>query len=96
MRRFSSISPGLVWGVVIVGVMAISVGSILVRLTLNAAEQRGMGFSLVMAASRLSLASIILLPTGFKVQWRSLSPQALIYASAAGFCLAFHFATWIT
>lgn len=96
MQRFSSSSPGFVWGVVIIAVMAISIGSILVRLALKSADQSGIGFSLVMAAIRLTGASLIVLPTALKIQWRSLSFQALIYAIAAGGCLAFHFATWIT
>lgn len=96
MQRFSSSSPGFVWGVVIIGVMAISIGSILVRLALKSADQSGIGFSLVIAAIRLTGASLIVLPTALKIQWRSLSFQALIYAIAAGCCLAFHFATWIT
>ncbi|MBE9142209.1 DMT family transporter [Planktothrix mougeotii LEGE 06226] len=96
MQRFYYPSPRFVWGVVIVGVMAISVGSILVRLALNAADQSGIGFSLVMAAIRLTGAALIVLPTALKVQWRSLSFQAFSYAVAAGCCLAFHFATWIT
>ncbi len=96
MQRFSSSSPGFVWGVVIIGVMAISIGSLLVRLALKSADQSGIGFSLVIAAIRLTGASLIVLPTALKIQWRSLSFQALIYAVAAGCCLAFHFATWIT
>ncbi|MFM6193487.1 MAG: DMT family transporter [Planktothrix sp.] len=96
MQRFSSSSPGFVWGVVMIGVMAISIGSILVRLALKSADQSGIGFSLVMAAIRLTGASLIVLPTALKIKWRSLSSQALIYAIAAGGCLAFHFATWIT
>jgi drug/metabolite transporter (DMT)-like permease len=62
---------------------------------------RGVGFSLFLAASRLTLASSILL----SIQWRSLSRtpttaplsrSALACAVAAGLFLALHFATWIT
>jgi drug/metabolite transporter (DMT)-like permease len=77
------------------GVMAISTSAVLVRLTIAAANMRGVGFSLVMAASRMAIASLILLPT-----WRGIGAakptRAAGYAIAAGFVLALHFATWIT
>lgn len=79
-----------------IGVMAISTAAVLVRLTIAAADRGGVGFSLVMAASRMAIAAGIVLPT-----WRSFSDNksqktAWIYAIAAGLALAIHFATWIT
>lgn len=53
-----------------------------------------MGFSLVIAAMRLSIAAILLVPT-----WRTVSipsKNALWFAIAAGLSLAVHFATWIS
>lgn len=75
------------------GVVSISTAAIFIRLSLEAAGVRGVGFSLVLAASRLILASLMLLPA-----WKSLppsTPQAWRYAGAAGVFLAIHFATWI-
>lgn len=54
------------------------------------------GFSLFLAASRLTLASLLLLPAWRNLRATQLSPGALRYAGAAGVCLALHFATWIT
>jgi drug/metabolite transporter (DMT)-like permease len=83
-----------------VGVLAISTGAVLVRLAIAAmagiAVNR-MGFSLVMAASRMTIAALLVAPG-----WRSLrsvsamvSPIAIRYSVAAGLWLAIHFATWI-
>ena len=82
--------------ILVIGVLAVSTSAIFIRLSIEAAGVRGVGFSLFLAASRLTLAAIILLPA-----WRSLgqtqaSPRAYYYAGSAGLCLAVHFATWIT
>ncbi|MBO0351494.1 DMT family transporter [Phormidium pseudopriestleyi FRX01] len=79
-----------------VGIFALSTGAILIRLAFQAAGVQGVGFSLILAASRLSLAALLLLPA-----WRNIKPQplqsgAVIYAGVAGGFLALHFATWIT
>jgi drug/metabolite transporter (DMT)-like permease len=80
----------------IIGVLAVSTSSILIRLANMEASAGGLGFSLILAASRLSLSSLILLPAWQKIQWNSLQPGARRYAAAAGLCLALHFALWIT
>ncbi|NJK66261.1 MAG: DMT family transporter [Microcoleus sp. SU_5_3] len=82
--------------VLIIGVLAISTSSILIRLANISAGTSGLGFSLVLAASRLTLSALILLPAWQKIQWNPLQPGARRYASAAGLCLALHFALWIT
>lgn len=79
-----------------IGVLAVSTAAIFIRLSIQVAGVKGVGFSLFLAASRLSLAATIVLPA-----WRSLkfdrpSPFAYHYAIAAGICLAIHFASWIT
>lgn len=85
------------WQVAIVlsiGVLAVSTAAVLIRLANNSAGISGVGFSLVLAASRLSLAAIVLIPT-----WRKFSqpqPKALRYAIGAGLALAIHFAAWIS
>lgn len=82
--------------ILLTGILATSTAAILVRLAIAAAGASGLGFSLVLAASRLTLAAIALLPT-----WRTISPSppgltAIGFAVGAGVALALHFATWIT
>ena len=82
--------------VLIIGVLAVSTSSILIRLANFSAGAGGFGFSLVLAASRLTLSALILLPAWPKIQWNALQPGTRRYAAAAGWCLALHFALWIT
>jgi drug/metabolite transporter (DMT)-like permease len=82
--------------VLIIGVLAVSTSSILIRLANQAAGTGGLGFSLVLAASRLTLSALILLPAWRKLLQQPVQPAAWLYASAAGLCLAAHFALWIT
>lgn len=85
------------WRVAIVlaiGVLAVSTSAVLIRLATSIAGIADVGFSLVLAASRLALAAIVLLPN-----WRNLShstPRALRYAGLAGLALGVHFAVWIS
>lgn len=94
------------WKVVLVltlGVLAVSTSAIFIRLAFESASVYNVGFSLVIAASRLSLASLILLLTSLAPrksqeleQQADFNYTAFYYAVGAGFCLALHFATWIT
>ncbi len=94
------------WKVALVltlGVLAVSTSAIFIRLAFESASVYNVGFSLVIAASRLSLASLILLLTSLKPRKSQGSQQradfnytAFYYAIGAGFCLSLHFATWIT
>ncbi len=86
----------LVWLILTLGVLAISTAAIFVRLASLSADKSGVGFSLAISASRLTLASLLLLPAWPKIPWQALQPGALAYAIAAGVCLAFHFTTWTT
>ncbi|MBO1351598.1 MAG: DMT family transporter [Hormoscilla sp. GUM202] len=88
-----------VWKITLVlaiAVLAISTSAIFSRLAFEAAGTRALGFSLVLAASRLTLAALILLPTWGKVQLGQQSPRAILYAIAAGLFMAIHFPAWIT
>ncbi|MFY7805594.1 MAG: DMT family transporter [Limnoraphis robusta] len=96
MQPSNSTSPWLIGFIVFIGVIAVSTGAILVRLATTTSEVNTVGFSLVISASRLTLAALLLVPTWQKITWNSLQPGALFYAIIAGVCLAFHFATWIT
>jgi hypothetical protein len=59
-----------------IGVLAVSTAAIFIRLSMQAAGMRGVGFSLFLAASRLSLAAIILLPAWKNLKFDRLSPAA--------------------
>jgi len=54
------------------------------------------GFSLVLAASRLTIASLCLIPAWRSFRSTQFQPSALYYSMAAGLVLAIHFACWIT
>ncbi|HEY9634300.1 MAG TPA: DMT family transporter [Coleofasciculaceae cyanobacterium] len=80
----------------VAGVCAISTAAIFIRLAMDANASAGVGFSLFLAASRLAIASLLLLPAWGNLRQTQLNSGALSYAAAAGVCLAIHFATWIT
>jgi drug/metabolite transporter (DMT)-like permease len=67
-----------------------------VRLAIAAVGIKSVGFSLFLAASRLIGAAILLTPVWQQVRRERIASQAYYYAAAAGLCLAFHFASWIT
>lgn len=75
------------------GVLAISTGSILVRYA------QGEAPSLVVAAWRMMLAALFLLPPALltrRDELRRLNSADLRFAFLSGIMLAIHFATWIT
>ncbi|RPI27811.1 MAG: EamA family transporter, partial [Chloroflexota bacterium] len=75
------------------GILAVSTASIFIRFAQAYAP------SLVIAAYRMTLASIALAPlasAGHRTEIRSLSPKDLLLALLSGIFLALHFATWIT
>ncbi len=78
--------------------LAISTAAVLVRCTTAAAGVNHLGFSLVIGACRLTLASLILLPqlwlSGKPIPWHN--TKAISTAAAAGIALTLHFATWIS
>lgn len=78
------------------GVLAVSFGSIFVRLATEAAAVHSVGFSLVVSALRLTLASLVLIPAWGALRRAKLRAGAWRYAILAGVFLAVHFATWIT
>lgn len=88
--------PWQVGLVLATGVIAVSTAAIFIKLAISTAGVSGVGFSLFLAASRLTIASLILLPAWRNLKPNQLNPGALRYAIAAGICLSLHFATWIT
>lgn len=85
-----------VWIVLILGVVAVSTSAIFIRLAMAAAGEKGIGFSLFIAATRLIFASVILAPTWRTVANSRPTRAALGQAIAAGIALALHFALWIS
>ncbi|MEB3294922.1 MAG: DMT family transporter [Synechococcales bacterium] len=59
------------YGVLALGTIAISTAAILIRLAMQSAEAQGIGFSLVLAAVRLSLAALSLWVYG--LSWKGIS-----------------------
>ncbi len=96
MRILKQPLPWQVGLILVAGVFAVSTAAIFIRLALASAGVSGVGFSLFVAASRLTIASLLLLPAWRNLQQTQLNPGAFQYAAAAGVCLAIHFATWIT
>lgn len=83
--------------VVVIGIIGVSLAAIWVRLAVDTVMvDSQVGFSLFLAASRMILATIILLPTWKNLKLDRAKSTAYYYAIAAGLCLAIHFATWIT
>lgn len=75
------------------GILAVSTASIFIRFAQQDAP------SLVVAAYRLTLASLILAPlalTRHRAELRSLTRRELLLGLLSGFFLALHFATWIS
>lgn len=85
-----------VGSILIIGVLAVSMTAIFIRLATDAAGIKGVGFSLFLASTRLIIAATILLPTWRTLKQQKVDPKAYYYVIAAGFALALHFATWIT
>lgn len=79
--------------VMIVGIMAVSTSSIFIRYAQQDAP------SIVVAAGRLTFASLLLAPvalTRYRGELRSLSRRQVGLTMVAGAVLAIHFVTWIT
>jgi len=75
------------------GILAVSTASIFIRFAQREAP------SLVVAAFRLTLASLILAPlalTRYRGELRALTRRELLPGLLSGFFLALHFATWIS
>ncbi len=84
------------WAILSIGILSVSTAAIFIRLSFEFAEAQGLGFSLVIAATRLTFASLMLLPAWRGIRRAELQPKAFLYAIAAGIFLALHFAAWIT
>ena len=79
-----------------IGVVSVSASAIFIRLAIEAVGNATIAFSLFLATSRLILASVVLIPNWLTLSRQKVPVQAYYYAVGAGFCLALHFATWIS
>lgn len=89
-------APWKVALILTIGIAAVSTAALLIRLAFQSSSQQGVGFSLVLAATRMTLASLLWLPAWSQFKSTSFSRRAIAYSIAAGIFLALHFATWIT
>ncbi|MEK6256317.1 MAG: DMT family transporter [Chloroflexota bacterium] len=90
MDKQATINPKLA---IPLGILAVSTSSIFIRYAQESAS------SVVIAAYRLSIATIILLPIAiwkYKDELKAVRRKELGLAAISGFFLALHFATWIT
>jgi drug/metabolite transporter (DMT)-like permease len=86
--------PVQAYGVLAMGILAVSLGSIFIRL----AQAENVP-SLFIAAARLSIASLILTPfvlRRYLPHIRQLSRSDLLLAGVSGLFLAIHFAAWVS
>lgn len=86
--------PLQAYAVLAVGVIAVSLGSIFIRL----AQQQGVP-SLLIAAARLAIAAIILTPIALqrhRADLRQLQRNDWLLLGTAGLFLAIHFAAWVS
>ena len=96
MTPLPTVSPKIplqAYFVIAMGIIAVSFGSIFIKL----AQAEGIP-SLLIAAARMTIASLALTPMivrGHQIEMRSLSRRQLTLAAASGLFLAIHFASWI-
>ena len=88
-----AIPPAAPYLVILIGIAAVSTASLFIRFTQEYVP------SITIAAFRLVLAAVLLLPYTLikhRKELSSLSREDIGYALVAGFFLAIHFAVWIT
>jgi drug/metabolite transporter (DMT)-like permease len=85
-----------VWLVLLLGVLAVSTAAIFIRLAMASAGAQGIGFSIFLAATRLGLAALVLIPIWGEIARVEYCRSAYGYAIAAGVALALHFSLWIS
>ncbi len=88
-----AIPPAAPYLIIPIGIAAVSTASLFIRFAQEYAP------SITIAAFRMGLAALLLLPytiVKYKNELRALSRKDLGFALLAGFFLAVHFATWIT
>src|SRR3712207_723921 len=82
--------------VLLVGVLAASTAALFIRLAYAVEGSDSVGLGLLLAAVRLSGASLVLLPAWWGFRKARPEPGAMGYAVLAGIFLGVHLALWIT
>jgi drug/metabolite transporter (DMT)-like permease len=82
--------------VLLVGILAASTAALFIRLAYAAEGSGSVGLGLLLAAVRLSGASLVLVPAWWGFRKASPEPGAMGYAVLAGIFLGVHLALWIT
>lgn len=82
--------------ILIIAIVGISSSAIWIRLALDSSSTEGVGFSLVIAGLRLTLATLILFVTPQPKSSLKLPLSVIFLSLLSGVMLAGHFATWIT
>ncbi len=96
MRSNPAPSGILVGLVLLVGILAASTAALFIRLAYAAeGSSAAVGLGLVLAAVRLSVASLVMLPAWWGFRKASPEPGAMGYAVLAGIFLGVHLALWI-
>ena len=80
----------------LIGVLAVSSSAIWIRLAMQVEDNYTLEFSLFLAASRLLVSAVILLPFSHKFQLTKTNFSTFSAAAIAGLCLAIHFASWVS
>ncbi len=99
MQSRNETGPPALWSiglVLLTGTLAASTAAPLARLATASTDSSPLGFSLVMAATRMGLAAIVFLPVWRKIIDRPPAIIAWRWAVIAGVALALHFASWLT
>lgn len=82
--------PAVILGI---GIVAVSTASLFIRFAQESSS------SLVIAAGRMAVATLVLAPialTGYRHELKAMSRRQLMLLALGGIFLGFHFATWIT
>lgn len=82
--------------ILLIAVFLVATSAIWIRLSMETANNFTIGFSLFLAASRLIISALILIPTVYKIKPSQINIKAFYCAVIAGICLAGHFASWIS
>src|SRR3712207_2292059 len=94
--RSNPAPPGIIVGLVLlVGVLAASTAALFIRLAYAAEGSGSVGLGLLLAAVRLSVASLVLLPAWWGFRKARPERGAMGYAVLAGVFLRVHLALWI-
>jgi drug/metabolite transporter (DMT)-like permease len=87
-------SPGVVWGVLAVGILTVSASALIIREGYDAVGGGSTGRGLLMAFSRMALAVVLTLPA-WRPRPRTLPEGTRGRAIAGGVLLGLHFGTWL-